>query len=193
MRDTGYNAALATMFKPRKPTRNTLRKAYINYCHRKELSTAVLKEIAYRQRHSLFVAMESYRKINLGGEIKALPLEPSKLVAAPEVVIPILPTESKTIPILPPEAKRAPMAPPKPVFNYVEYSKEYRAAHRAEINKNNQTSMRQINNGYWPFRSSESSTGASPRDLQQSLFCNTDLNKTILQANGPARWCPFLV
>ena len=134
-RDTGYNAALATMFKPRKPTQNTLRKAYINYWHRKELSTAVLKEIAYRQRHSLFVAMESYRKINLGGEIKALPLEPSKLVAAPEVVIPILPTESKTIPVLPPEAKRAPMAPPKPVFNYVEYSKEYRAAHRAEINK----------------------------------------------------------
>ena len=135
MRDTGYNAALATMFKPRKPTQNTLRKAYINYWHRKELSTGKLKDIAFRMRHTLFVAMESYRKINAGGEIKALPLEPSKLVAAPEVVIPILPTESKTIPILPPEAKRAPMAPPKPVFNYVEYSKEYRAAHKAEINK----------------------------------------------------------
>ena len=50
-------------------------------------------------------------------------------------MIPILPVELKTIPILPPEVKQAPMAPPKVHFNYREYSKEYRAAHRAEINK----------------------------------------------------------
>ena len=78
MVDTAYNSALATMFAPRKPTQNTMRKMFINHWHRKELSTGILKEIAYRQRHSLFVAMESYRKINLGGEIKPLPFEPSK-------------------------------------------------------------------------------------------------------------------
>jgi len=134
MGDTGYNAALAAMFKPRKPTQNTLRKAYINYWHRKELSTGKLKEIAHRMRYTLFVAMESYRKIN-ASEIKSAPLEPTKLVAVPEVVIPILPIEVKTIPVLPPEVKHAPMAAPKKHFDYREYSKEYRAAHRDVINK----------------------------------------------------------
>ena len=87
MRDTGYNAALAALFKPRKPTQNTMRNMFINYWHRQELSTGKLKDIAFRMRHSLFVAMASYRKIN-ASEIKSAPLEPAKLVAAPEVVIP---------------------------------------------------------------------------------------------------------
>jgi len=81
-------------------------------------------------RHTLFVAM----KIN-ASEIKSAPLEPTKLVAVPEVVIPILPIEVKTIPVLPPEVKHAPMAAPKKHFDYVEYSKEYRAAHKDVINK----------------------------------------------------------
>ena len=60
MRDTGYNAALDAMFDPKRPTQNTLRKMYINHWHRKELSTEKLKDIAFRMRHTLFVAMESY-------------------------------------------------------------------------------------------------------------------------------------
>ena len=70
--------------------------------------------------------MESYRKINLGGEIKPLPFEPSKLVAKPDVVIPILaPSESVVIPILPKpvEAKLAPMREPKVYFNPVVYNR----------------------------------------------------------------------
>lgn len=112
---SGYDAALAAMFSPKRPTQNTLRKAYINYWHRKELSTGKLKDIAFRMRHTLFVAMESYRKINAGGELKSPPTDEkaSKLVAAPEVVIPILPPkEPAVIPILPKEVeiKYAPMA-----------------------------------------------------------------------------------
>ena len=134
MGDTGYNAALAAMFKPRKPTQNTLRKAYINYWHRKELSTGKLKDIAHRMRHTLFVAMESYRKIN-ASEIKSAPLEPTKLVAVPEVVIPILsPAEPAVIPIVA-EVKAAPIAPPKVYFNPVEYNKEYRKKNAAVLNK----------------------------------------------------------
>ena len=90
MGDTAYNSALTHIFVPRKPTQNTMRKMYINHWHHKELSTGILKDIAFRMRHSLFVAMESYIKINLGGEIKPLTFEPSKLVAKPDVVIPIL-------------------------------------------------------------------------------------------------------
>ena len=97
MGDTAYNSALATMFAPRRPTQNTMRKMFINHWHRKELSTGILKDIAFRMRHSLFVALESYRKINLGGEIKPLPFAPSKLVAVPEIVIPILAPVAPTV------------------------------------------------------------------------------------------------
>ena len=120
------------MFAPRKPTQNTMRKMFINHWHRKELSTGILEDIAFRMRHSLFVAMESYRKINLGGEIKPLPFEPSKLVAKPDVVIPILaPSEPAVIPILPKpaEAKLAPMRGPWVYFSPVEYNREYRKEH----------------------------------------------------------------
>ena len=89
-------------------------------------------------RHTLFVAMESYRKIN-ASEIKSTPLEPAKLSAEPEVVIPILPVEAKVIPIIrEPEVKLAPIAPPRVYFNPKEYSQQYREAHRDEVNRKQQ-------------------------------------------------------
>ena len=138
MVDTAYNSALATMFAPRKPTQNTMRKMFINHWHRKELSTGILKDIAFRMRHSLFVAMESYRKINLGGEIKPLPFEPSKLVAKPVVVIPILAmSEPEVIPILPKpaEVKLAPVREPHVYFNPVMYNREYRKENAEKLNE----------------------------------------------------------
>ena len=130
-------SALVSIVAPKNPTQNILRKSYVNYFYAdaRKLSEAKIKEIAYRMRHTPNIARGVYKKINLSGEIKTAPAEPSKLIATPAVVIPILPVELKTIPIPPPEVKQAPMAPPKVHFNYREYSKEYRVAHRAEINK----------------------------------------------------------
>ena len=62
---SGYDSALGEMFKPRKPRQNLLRKSYVNYWYRKELSVGALKEIADRMRHSIGVAMGSYRKVNI--------------------------------------------------------------------------------------------------------------------------------
>ena len=63
-----FNSALATMFKPRKPTQGLLRKAYVNYIYSPsvlpKISPADLEEIAKRMRHSVAVAMASYRKTN---------------------------------------------------------------------------------------------------------------------------------
>ena len=116
-----------------------MRKMFINYWHRQELSTGKLKDIAFRMRHSLFVAMESYRKIN-ASEIKSASLEPAKLVAAPAVVISILaPSVPAVIPIIAPaEVKLAPIAPPRVYFNPREYSQQYREAHRDEVNRKQQ-------------------------------------------------------
>ena len=84
-------------------------------------------------RHTLFVAMESYRKIN-ASEVKSAPLEPKKLVAAPPVVIPII--VSSTPPVIPiiTKPKPAPIAPPKVYFNPVEYNKEYRKKNASLLN-----------------------------------------------------------
>lgn len=62
---TSYDSALREMFKPRAPRQNLLRKAYVNHWYRKELSFGKQKQIAERMRHSVNVALGSYRKVGL--------------------------------------------------------------------------------------------------------------------------------
>ena len=113
----------------------------MNFWYRKELSFGVLKEIADHMRHSVAVGLGSYKKI--GMVAPTLILEEKKepaIVAAPAVVLPILaPSEPAVIPIIAPaEVKQAPIAPPRVYFNPREYSKQYREAHREEVNKRQQ-------------------------------------------------------
>jgi len=46
MGESGYNSALSSMFSPKKPTQNVLRKAFVNHWYEKKLSMAKLKQIA---------------------------------------------------------------------------------------------------------------------------------------------------
>lgn len=100
MSESGYDSALASMFAPKKPTQNTLRKAYINFWHSQNLSTGKLKEIAYRQRHTLTVALSSYRKINASDA--PLPVEKKEpLIPEMERLAIVEPAEVKSLPIVP--------------------------------------------------------------------------------------------
>lgn len=138
---TSYDSALGEMFKPRKPRQNLIRKAYVNFWYRKELSVGVLKQIADHMRHSVSVALGSYRKIGISAPSLIVEdeekKEPPTVVAPPTVVIPIIaPSTPAVIPIIAPtEVKLAPMAPPKKLFDYVEYNREYRLKHAKELNK----------------------------------------------------------
>lgn len=104
---SSYNHALKMIFKPKKPTQNLLRKAYINHWYdtKNRVSEKNLKKIASRMRHTTQVARSTYSKINIecDDEIK----EP--------VVIPT------------PE--------PKKYFNPKEYSKKYRTNNKESIKK----------------------------------------------------------
>ena len=54
------------LFKPRKPTQNMLRKAYVNYFYRLEgTNINIHKQIANRMRHTYATAVETYLKINI--------------------------------------------------------------------------------------------------------------------------------
>ena len=69
MSSQSYDAALARLFAPRRPTQNLIRKAYINHWHRarvldRELSEGQKEAIADRMRHSLATATAAYRKVN---------------------------------------------------------------------------------------------------------------------------------
>lgn len=66
MSKSSYDQAFASIFRPKKPTQNVMRKMYINYWHSQNLSSKILKEIARRQRHTLQVAMTAYKKVNIG-------------------------------------------------------------------------------------------------------------------------------
>ena len=137
---TSYDSALGEMFKPKKPRQNLIRKSYVNFWYRKELSFGVLKEIADHMRHSVAVGLGSYKKIGIAAPtlISEEKKEPA-IVAASAVVIPILPVEAKVIPIiLEPEVKQAPIAPARVYFNPREYSRQYREAHRDEVNRRQQ-------------------------------------------------------
>lgn len=151
---SSYDAALATMFRPRQPRQNLLRKAYINYWHSQNLPTGKLNEIAFRMRHTLGVAMGSYRKINIDGppefEERKVP-EPPVIAAKPQVILPIQPpTEVKSLPILPPPpvipviaparapappavAVPAPVLPARKYFSPAAYAQNYRVVHADTI------------------------------------------------------------
>lgn len=138
---TSYDSALGELFKPRKPRQNLIRKAYVNFWYRKDLSFGVLKEIADRMRHSIGVGLSSYKKIgipapSLIGDDEEKK-EPPTVIAKPDVVIPILPVEvPRVIPVLPkPVEVKAPMAEPKKLFDYVQYNREYRVKNAAILNK----------------------------------------------------------
>src|SRR5690606_5440611 len=136
---SSYDAALREIFKPRQPRQNLIRKAYVNYWYRKELPMSSLKEIADRMRHTTTVALGSYRKIGLD-EIKEPPPAPveEKVPLIPEVKsLPIVqPAEVKELPIVAPaEPPALPVLPPRAKYNPVEYSRQYREAHKEQIDK----------------------------------------------------------
>jgi hypothetical protein len=123
-----YNSSLAQMFAPKKPTQNVLRKSYVNYWHSKNLSTGNLKQIADRMRHTLFVAMESYRKINLN-EAK-VPEIPAPVVTAPRPPAPVVIAPRPPAPAMvgprPPALPRPPAGSPPtlPVVLPIQPSRE---------------------------------------------------------------------
>lgn len=69
MGNTSYDKALSSMFTPRRPTQNLLRKAYVNYWWSKKLNANQIKDMAFRMRHTPGVAMSSYLKVNAPTEI----------------------------------------------------------------------------------------------------------------------------
>lgn len=69
MGNTSYDKALASMFTPRRPTQNLLRKAYVNYWWSKNLNAGQIRDLAFRMRHTPGVAMSSYLKVNTPREI----------------------------------------------------------------------------------------------------------------------------
>lgn len=103
MSTTSYDQALASVFSPKHPTTNILRKAYINHFHSMNLSPKKLKQIAFRMRHTLNVAQNAYRKINV-----PLDYEPVQGMAI---------KQPKTVP---------PPQPKVPKFKPKEYMAEYR-------------------------------------------------------------------
>jgi len=95
MGESGYNSALASMFSPKKPTQNVLRKAFVNHWYEKKLSMAKLKQIAERMSHSVHVALGSYKKINISDaepEVKEFKVpEPATLPIVPPAEVSSLP------------------------------------------------------------------------------------------------------
>lgn len=93
MLESGFRSAMGSMFKPKNPGQNLLRKAYINFWHRAkvngmELPERVLKGIADRMRHSLEVARGAYRKVNLADEDEDLDVfttRPQETPATPAI------------------------------------------------------------------------------------------------------------
>ena len=76
---SSFGSAMRSMFNPKKPLQNLLRKAYINYTHRMkidgmDLPEVTLREIANRMRHTLEVARAVYRVINVKEEDDDIPI-----------------------------------------------------------------------------------------------------------------------
>lgn len=118
MGDTSYNKALEMMFNPRRPTQNLIRKAYVNYHHDLNLNTGILKQIAYRMRHSLVVALESYRKRNIDSGAQ-LPMEGFE----PDLPFNVPPPRPK------PKKKK------DKYFDPAKYAKEYRIKNKEKLDE----------------------------------------------------------
>lgn len=155
MGQSGFRSAMAAMFKPKKPGQNLIRKAYINYWHRfklngMELPERVLKDVAFKMRHTLEVARGSYRKVNLADEDEGL-----EMAAAPtatmerkeEPAVTVVRPNDEVAPVPDPEpAPRAAVPsrpanpPPQPLeqkthYNAAKYQAEYRIANAEKIRK----------------------------------------------------------
>ena len=111
MGKSSYDQALASIFKPKRPTQNILRKSYVNYWYNKNLPMSRLKEIARRMRHTVGVAMSVYKKVNIDcpepGDIEGI----------------TVPTK---IDIPPPKVKSE-------YFNPSKYAKDYREKHEERL------------------------------------------------------------
>ena len=120
MSDASYNSTLFSIFKPKKPTCNLFRKAYVNY-HYPKLSTAHQTQVATRMRHSKNIALVAYRKINIDCAPKS---KAKKIVKDTDIVL-----EGKD---LPPPPIKEPVAKTA-YFNAKEHAKQYRAKHKEAI------------------------------------------------------------
>lgn len=113
MGGTSFDKALASIFDPKKPATNLIRKAYVNYWYRKNLSNKTLDKIADRMRHSRQVGRDAYFKINYpeGDE----------------------PDEDYTGAVIRPPPKPVPKPEPKEYFDPRKYAKEYRLKNKDKI------------------------------------------------------------
>ena len=117
-----YNSVLFSIFKPKKPTCNLFRKAYVNY-HYPKLSTAQQRMIATRMRHSKAIALEAYRKINI-------PEECNKKSKSKKIVKDVdIELEGRD---LPPPPVKEPVAKAS-YFNAKEHAKKYRVVNKDKI------------------------------------------------------------
>jgi len=117
--DSTYNQSiLQWLFKPRNPSQNVLRKAYINHFYNlPKTNINDHKAIANRMRHSYATASENYVKINVAQE------------DLPDIV-------GSEIKLLPDRILMHDLQiRKKPLFNPSEYSKKYRAENKNEIDK----------------------------------------------------------
>jgi hypothetical protein len=120
-----YTTHLHKMFQPKNLTQTLIRKSFVNHFYRKGLSYADLSRLAQRMRHSINVAQQSYMKQNA----------PCDSTFSTEDMEPIRePIEWTT-------HKKEPKDPRVAAKNYrstpeaKEKMKEYRLAHRHQINR----------------------------------------------------------
>ena len=113
-----YNQSiLQALFKPRKPSHNMIRKAYINHFYNLwKTNINDHKEIASRMRHSYATAQENYVKLNIDPGMQ--PQIEGSVVKVPPVIMPPLTVQTQ------------------PKFNPTEYSKQYRQKHKDKIEQN---------------------------------------------------------
>lgn len=118
MGDKSYISALHTMFQPKQPGQNIIRKAFINHWHdtKHKLSDEVLEEIARRMRHTLSIARTAYKKINIDCDDDTEPID--GMTIRPQVAIPRPAKKEK-----------------KDYFDPKEYSKRYRENNKEDIQK----------------------------------------------------------
>ena len=127
MNRNSYDKAFQTIFN-KKVTQNVIRKAYVNHFYGKS-SLGVKKQIAYKMRHSVQVAEQSYQKINI-------PKAPKTSKKAKDASDNDEDDNDVEDNVNEPPAPRQPV--PKPVakrtyFDPSAYSKAYREKHPSKI------------------------------------------------------------
>jgi hypothetical protein len=123
MTEQTYKCALATIFKPKKPTCNIFRKSYVNYYY-PTLNTAQQNQIAKRMRHTKDVALSSYRKLNIPEECTTYDGKSKKIITDVDIEL-----SGRD---LPPPPVKAPIVKTA-YFNAKESSKKYRESNKDKI------------------------------------------------------------